>query len=70
MSDKPTNCPNCGAPLNGNKCEFCGTEINLIDEDAIRKLEMEKQGVMIQIENQKQTTFLMSMLNGNYRQFK
>lgn len=23
---KPTNCPNCGAPLKGGKCEYCGTE--------------------------------------------
>ena len=22
----PTNCKNCGAPLHGSKCEFCGTE--------------------------------------------
>ncbi len=21
----PTNCPNCGAPINGPKCEYCGT---------------------------------------------
>lgn len=23
---KLTNCKNCGAPLHGNKCEFCDTE--------------------------------------------
>ena len=22
-----TNCPNCGAPLKGNKCEFCNSEV-------------------------------------------
>ena len=22
-----SNCPNCGAILTGNKCDFCGTEI-------------------------------------------
>lgn len=22
----PTNCKNCGAPLHGSKCEYCGTE--------------------------------------------
>lgn len=21
-----TNCVNCGAPLHGNKCQYCGTE--------------------------------------------
>lgn len=24
---KITNCPNCGAPLSGMKCEYCGTEL-------------------------------------------
>lgn len=24
----PTNCVNCGAPLTGNKCLYCGTEYN------------------------------------------
>ena len=24
----PTNCKNCGAPLHGNRCEFCDTEYN------------------------------------------
>jgi len=23
---KMTNCKNCGAPLHGNHCEYCGTE--------------------------------------------
>lgn len=23
---KMTNCKNCGAPLHGNRCEYCGTE--------------------------------------------
>ena len=24
----PTNCPNCGAPITGPKCEYCGTVHN------------------------------------------
>ena len=24
-----TNCINCGAPLQGNQCEYCGTKYNL-----------------------------------------
>lgn len=24
---KITNCPSCGAPLHGMKCEYCGTEL-------------------------------------------
>lgn len=23
-----TNCPNCGAPLKGNRCEYCGTRFD------------------------------------------
>lgn len=67
MSNKSTNCPNCGAPLNGGKCEYCGTEINHIDDDAILRLELEKQCIMNQMDCQRQTTFLMSMLNDNYK---
>lgn len=25
-SQSVCNCPNCGAPIHGNKCEYCGTE--------------------------------------------
>ena len=25
--EKTTNCPNCGAPIEGDKCSYCGTEI-------------------------------------------
>ena len=27
-----SNCPNCGAPIVGNKCEYCGTIFNDIRE--------------------------------------
>lgn len=25
---KETNCPNCGAPITGRKCEYCGTRFS------------------------------------------
>lgn len=35
-----TNCPNCGAPIKGSRCEYCGTwfesplpQINIVHED-------------------------------------
>ena len=28
-----TNCPNCGAPVNGSICEYCGTKFT--QEEAI-----------------------------------
>lgn len=58
---KPTNCPNCGAPLNGSKCEYCGTITNDVDSE-IARIELEKQNIMNQMDNQRQTTLLMSML--------
>ena len=27
-----TNCPNCGAPIHGAKCEYCDTEFYILDE--------------------------------------
>ncbi len=36
-----TNCPNCGAPINGIKCEYCGTQFfDLAD------LELNKPGFL------------------------
>lgn len=26
MKHSTTTCPNCGAPLHGHKCDYCGTE--------------------------------------------
>lgn len=26
-----TNCKNCGAPLHGGKCDYCGTEYEVIN---------------------------------------
>lgn len=51
-----TNCPNCGAPLKGSKCEYCGTTTKDVDAE-IARLEMEKQNVLNQINYQRQTTF-------------
>ena len=29
------NCPNCGAPVNGNVCEYCGTVHNIYPKQDI-----------------------------------
>lgn len=29
VESKPTNCPNCGAPIRGYECEYCGTVFDL-----------------------------------------
>ena len=28
--NKRTNCPNCGAPITGMKCEYCSTDFEAI----------------------------------------
>lgn len=45
-----SNCPNCGAPITGNKCEYCGTvfydfskEIATLDETILRLKLQEQQ---------------------------
>ena len=32
-----TNCPNCGAPITGDKCEYCGTVFRMPDFQEIRE---------------------------------
>lgn len=34
-----SNCPNCGAPIVGNKCEYCGTIFNE-QEDLYLRLDL------------------------------
>lgn len=36
-TNKTTNCPNCGAPITSNKCEYCGTNF---EASAIWGMEM------------------------------
>ena len=30
MQNKQTNCPNCGAVITGVKCEYCGTDFEIM----------------------------------------
>lgn len=32
------NCPNCGAPITGSKCEYCGTVFSEEHDDSIKEL--------------------------------
>ena len=34
MTGLGTNCVNCGAPLHGGKCEYCGTEYPMLRKAA------------------------------------
>ena len=51
---EPTNCPNCGAPLNGVQCGFCGTYMyNVADLSAEKptfiRLNLDGNWVMLRV---------------------
>ena len=33
MHNRPTNCPNCSAPITGTKCEYCDTDFGVFIKD-------------------------------------
>ena len=37
-----TNCPNCGAPFTGDKCEYCGTESK---KSALSEIGIDAKGI-------------------------
>ena len=42
MEQNIKNCPNCGAPINGNICSYCGTVFYNQDYIDIRKAQIDK----------------------------
>ncbi len=42
-----TNCPNCGAPLAGCRCEYCGT----VDTSAEKRMREDIQRLRVEIDN-------------------
>ena len=42
-----TNCPNCGAPLTGCRCEYCGT----VDTSAEKRMREDIQRLRGEIDN-------------------
>ena len=43
------NCPNCGAPIAGTKCEYCGTVFNKNVKEARTLLELENECIKNQM---------------------
>lgn len=61
---KPCNCPNCGAPISGYICEYCGTEVKHYEptedlDDLIRQRRLAE----IQASQEFQTRCLLNTLN-------
>lgn len=70
---RPINCPNCGAPLHSNKCEYCGSEF--IEEQVRKEIENEIELLklqLIQAENNNSIIENYKRLNGNafFEKFK
>ncbi len=58
-----TNCPNCGAVITGDKCEYCGTMFNLCEEP---KVKSEQAFIADEIEA---STFDKTSIYYDYRRF-
>lgn len=52
-----TNCPNCGAPLVGGRCEYCGT----LSPDAEEKIQ-ELMGQMLEISLYKRVSDIIDQI--------
>lgn len=70
---KPINCPNCGAPLHSNKCEYCGSEF--VEEQTRKEIENEIELLKLQLTQAENNKFIIEnykKLNGNafFERFK
>lgn len=54
------NCPNCGAPIKGSKCEYCGTVFHEKYDDDVSDLNEKIRLAMINISQYEQTHNILS----------
>ena len=62
----PVNCPNCGAPLHSNKCEYCGSEF--VEKQIKKEIENEIELLKLQLTQAENNKFIIEnykKLNGN-----
>ena len=45
-----TNCPNCGAPITGDKCEYCGTSFRYAATEAVTLYADDKAIATLEVE--------------------
>lgn len=63
------NCPNCGAPITGKRCEYCDTWfVDPVEEEKRKleeqeKLKREIEQLKVSIANQMQSNYILSTLN-------
>ena len=56
------NCPNCGAPINGSKCEYCGTTFSENRDDDLKDLNEKIRLAMINISQYEQTHNILNSI--------
>jgi uncharacterized Zn finger protein (UPF0148 family) len=63
------NCPNCGAPITGKRCEYCDTWfVDPVEEEKRKleeqeKLKREIEQLKVSIANQMQSNYISSALH-------
>ena len=69
---RPINCPNCGAPLHSNKCEYCGSEF--VEEQTIKEIENEIELLKLQLIQAENNKFIIEnykrLNNAFFEKFK
>lgn len=55
------NCPNCGAPIKGNVCEYCGT-ISPLFEEKKRDYEQRIAKLEADLNDAKQADYLLPIM--------
>ena len=66
--DRLANCPNCGAPLIEDRCEYCGSDLFFYFNGKTRRHAMdelikETNRIQMEIENCRMTDYILSTLS-------
>ena len=56
------NCPNCGAPISGSKCEYCGTIFSENRDDDLKDLNEKISLAMLNISQYSQTHDILNSI--------
>ena len=68
---KARKCECCGAPLKGARCEYCGTcFVEDLEGEDLEKFELEKARAQTEMNTMRQTSYLTSLLNTEFKPFK
>ena len=64
LNDLVRGCPNCGAPIQKNSCEYCGTRFFIPQqEDELEQYRQKIAFLQTQMNHARQTEHLLSMMS-------